>query len=507
MGSIILSFMNFTPDQVVSIKTATIIKYLYQFNVIFSASASGWDITAFRVMSDHMDFNMQNIQKYVHDNMLCIKLFLIYLAISLIMFWMVTINIFSYVVNGHGDVYQSLFNLWWVPYAIFVLHQSPYFTNLLYYPIGANLVTQTLTPLAGIMSWPAQLVSMAFAYNLLFFFSFALSGLFMYMFADYVVQNKYAAFIAGLVFAFSPIHIAQAYGHLDWTIIEFMPLFILFYLRTIRERKLKYAVVAALAFMLLTFMGDIEQGIMMFFFAIVITILLLIFEKKEVLNKGAIINLACMVILIIVFSSPFLVQILPKLNAGVLNETSSTVAQRMLYSVNVASFFLPSYYNGIFHGLSLSYLNQTYGLTYQGLQYATDIGEKVAYLGYSVIFLILFALYRDLKESKLRRTGFWLALLVVFLWLSLGPYVQFSSIVTGIPTLYSLYVQVPLLNIIREPGRFDIVATIFIALLSAIGFAQLTKNFDQKKAKTYMIVFVVLILIEYNGMPLTLNYA
>ena len=174
-----------------------------------------------------------------------LKPFLVYLLISLVMFWQVTINIFTYVVNGHGDVYQTLFNLWWVPYAVFTLHQSPYLTNLLYYPLGANLVTQTLTPLAGIFSVPLQWVSSGFAYNALFFSSFALSGIFMFALANYFVKNRYAAFIAGLIFAFSPMHIAQSYGHLDWTIIEWVPLFLYFYVRTINERRMRYALFAA----------------------------------------------------------------------------------------------------------------------------------------------------------------------------------------------------------------------------------------------------------------------
>ena len=116
----------------------------------------------------------QKIKEYMMTKRQYLKPFLIYLLISLVMFWQITINIFGSAVNGHGDVYQSLFNLWWVPYAIFTLHQSPYFTSLLYYPIGANLITMTMTPLAGIFTAPLQLISSAFAYNVLFFSSFAL---------------------------------------------------------------------------------------------------------------------------------------------------------------------------------------------------------------------------------------------------------------------------------------------------------------------------------------------
>ncbi len=330
-----------------------------------------------------MDVDLNKVREYVlvtHRSEL--KAFFIYLLISLVMFWQVTINLFGYVVNGHGDVYQTLFNLWWVPYSIFVLHQSPYFTHLLFYPIGADLATQTLTPLAGIFSLPLQLVSSAFAYNSLFFSSFALSGLFMFVLANYFVKNKYAAFLAGLIYAFSPMHIAQAYGHLDWTIIEWIPLFLYFYVKTIDLHKMRYALLAAVSFVLLSFMGDIEQGIMFFFATIIFTILYWLFYTPESgrhprisghntlskvhflsmssISKNSVIGIVLFMLFTLILSLPFLIGILPHLSSTTFTTAASAsgIAQNMLWSDNLGSFFLPSYYNGIFNSISNSYVNK-----------------------------------------------------------------------------------------------------------------------------------------------------
>ena len=438
-----------------------------------------------------------------------LKPFLVYLLISLVMFWQVTINIFTYVVNGHGDVYQTLFNLWWVPYAVFTLHQSPYLTNLLYYPLGANLVTQTLTPLAGIFSVPLQWVSSGFAYNALFFSSFALSGIFMFALANYFVKNRYAAFIAGLIFAFSPMHIAQSYGHLDWTIIEWVPLFLYFYVRTINERRMRYALFAAASFVLLSFMGDMEQGLMVIAATVVFTALYLIFETSKLTDKKALTNLGLFIVFTAIIASPFIIMILPNVSGASISvaQQNSGVVANMQWSNNLLSFFLPSYYNGIFHSIALSYAQSIYALTYKGISYQMNVGERVSYIGYTVLALIIAGLYFDYKKNRLKNTALWLVFGIIFAWLSLGPYLQVGGTVTGIPTIYSLYRLIPIFNIIREPGRFDMIVTLCLAILAAFGFQQLTQDKDRKKAFSILVVVSALILLEYNGMPLSGAFA
>lgn len=448
-----------------------------------------------------MEFKLPDYKTYKWH----IAVFFIYLIIALAMFWNISGNIGGVVPNGGGDVYQSMWGLWWVPYAIFTLHQSPYITKFLFYPLGSNLVSQTMSPLAGIITAPIQAIAgVAATYNLLFFLSFALGGLFTFMLVRYLVKNDYAAFIAGLIFAFSPMHIAQAYSHLQWTTIEFIPLFILYFLLMIRTKEKKYALYAAISFIFLTFAGDIEQGIMMVAFAVIALIVLAIIERKEVLSSNAAINLGLLGVFILVIGSPFLISIISNNVSGALTGANqlSDVAHNMLYSDTLASFFLPSYYNGIFHGLSLSYVNSVYALTLNGVQYSPDITEKVSYIGYSVIFLVILAFYHEHKKNKMRDIIFWIAIMLIFILLAIGPFIQIFGTSTGVPSLYAVYRDIPLFNLVREPGRFDVVVTLALAVLAAIGFDHLSKSKYGKDMLMLTVVFSILILIEYNGIPL-----
>jgi len=106
-----------------------------------------------------------------------------YLAISLVFFWPILQGITTVVPGSGGDVFQSMWDLWWTPYSLFTLGSSPYYTQYVYWPVGSNLATQTLAPIAGLVSVAFQAVSLAFAYNVIFLLGFVLAGLFTYMLA------------------------------------------------------------------------------------------------------------------------------------------------------------------------------------------------------------------------------------------------------------------------------------------------------------------------------------
>ncbi len=77
----------------------------------------------------------------------------VYFVLSIIFFAPLYMNITNEAYGSGGDLYQALFFLWNTPYSI-IHGASIYYTNLLYFPIGANLAAQTIMPLAGLLSAP-----------------------------------------------------------------------------------------------------------------------------------------------------------------------------------------------------------------------------------------------------------------------------------------------------------------------------------------------------------------
>ncbi len=420
---------------------------------------------------------------------------LAYLAIALIFFWPIAVNAVSAVPGAGGDIFQSMWELWWVPYSMFTLHTTPYFTSYIFYPVGTNLATQTLAPIAGIVSIIFQPVSLAFAYNMIFLLGFALAGLFTYMLAFHVTRHRAASFIAGAIYAFSPIHTIQAFGHLQFTNTGFLPLFVLLFLLSIEDKKHTYAIGAGIAFVLLTFMGDIEQGLMALLIAFFIIVYMLAVkdQRHKVLSAKALIAIGEVAVVAFVLGLPFIYGIITHLGPGVLASVNAqaTTLYNELYSPDLLSFFVPSQFNGLFSSVSKGFAAVA----------APAPAERTTYIGYSVILLALVGLVHEYKE-KFKGTGVYLVLLVLFGLLSIGPYLQINGTVTFVPGLYQVYHAVPLFNVLREPGRFDIPLELFIAIFAAIGLVELENKYSASNAKRYIpIIFFALLVLEYNSWP------
>ena len=76
---------------------------------------------------------------------------LIYLVIALVVFYPLTLHMGSNVPGSPGgDTYQNLWFLWWAKYAVLNQHTNVFQTSLLFWPVGASLVYQTMAPLLGI---------------------------------------------------------------------------------------------------------------------------------------------------------------------------------------------------------------------------------------------------------------------------------------------------------------------------------------------------------------------
>jgi len=425
---------------------------------------------------------------------------IIYLAITLFMFWPLT-KAFATTNIKYTDVYQTMWGLWWVRYATFTLHTSIYSTKLLYYPLGASLATETFSPIAALAASPLQSVSVAFEYNSLLVISFVLAGLFAFMLVYYLVGNKYAAFVGGLIFAFSPMHIAQSYGHLNWTMIEWVPIFLLLVLISLNERKHIYMIGAAVAFVLVAFAGDIEQAMVAVLFVLFILIYAAFKDRERMLNMATFKVLAEMAVLAILISLPFSYPLaVSTLQSKALSAQNNIlpIGYSVAWSNNLLSFLLPSLYNGLFTGIALKY----YSVIYDGWI------EGISYIGYSVLFLSIagLVLYKRQKPKEKDGISLWLWAAVFFGWMSTGPVLLVYHYLTPIPGPFFVYFYIPILNIIREPGRFDMLVTICLSVLAGFGLVALFNRVSKGKHKSrkelaIALLFTALILIEYNGAP------
>src|SRR3954469_17999050 len=132
-----------------------------------------------------------------------------------------------------GDASDTLFNCWvlqWTSGQVMrALHGDlsalrHYWDGNIFYPASLTLAySNHLTPqMLQALPVLASTGNIVLAYNLLFLATIVLSGLGMYLLVRELTGEPYAAFLAGLAFAFAPYRLDQ-YEHLEVLSSQWMP--------------------------------------------------------------------------------------------------------------------------------------------------------------------------------------------------------------------------------------------------------------------------------------------
>jgi len=149
----------------------------------------------------------------------------VYLALAAIAYWPVEPFSRSYLLGcACSDPVQETWFVAWPAYAI-THGRNPFFTSLLEYPHGVNLALNTSMPLLGILVSPITWIrGPVAAFNALMRLSFAASATSMLFVVRRFTSWWPAAFLAGLLYGFSPYMVGEGFGHLFLTFVPIPPL-------------------------------------------------------------------------------------------------------------------------------------------------------------------------------------------------------------------------------------------------------------------------------------------
>lgn len=152
----------------------------------------------------------------------------VYLAISALAYWPVEPASASHILGcACGDQVQEVWFLAWIDHAI-THGLNPFFTTDLNYPFGVNLADNTSMPLLGLLALPVTLLhGPVAAYNLLMRLGFALSAISMLFVVRRFTRRLLPAFLAGLLYGFSPYMVGEGNGHLFLVFVPLPPLIFL----------------------------------------------------------------------------------------------------------------------------------------------------------------------------------------------------------------------------------------------------------------------------------------
>ncbi|MGH9383213.1 MAG: hypothetical protein ACRD2N_02825 [Vicinamibacterales bacterium] len=146
---------------------------------------------------------------------------------------------------GGADGFQNAWNLWWVNEAA-ARFTLPWFTTLLHYPDGTTLLGHTLNPFNGVMAIVLlKFLSLVETYNTIVVFSFVMGGVTAFWLCLEVTRSYVGSLMGGAVFTFSSFHFMHADAHLQLAALEWLPLFVLCWIRFCESPTVARGVIAA----------------------------------------------------------------------------------------------------------------------------------------------------------------------------------------------------------------------------------------------------------------------
>lgn len=396
----------------------------------------------------------------------------VYALLTAIFTWPLVQNFGDRGISARSDdLWQNLWNLWWMKYSLFELHTNPFRTNLLFYPDSPSLYLHALNPLGGLLSVPFQLLfGLPIAHNLMVFLGFTLSAYATYWLARYLKLSSGAALLTGLIFAYSPILSSELdQGQLEQISPYYLPLFILFFLRALRSNTFSTSPPArfwqrlsqprafwrdtllAAFFLLCTALTTWYYALDLIIFATLAALVYLYYALQQ-RDSALFLRLLGLALACSLFLAP-----LVYLTARAAARTPTAAARSSSVRYNSASlfnFFLPGdsrlWFTGPIEGQDFYY-----------------------FLGYVAIILAIVALFKTWPSAR----G-WFFILLFFLLFALGP--QFKTgpdSYLDLPLPGALLQNLPVVGtFFRVPVRLVAFAMLPLGILAGLGLDWLRAN-------------------------------
>lgn len=422
----------------------------------------------------------------------------------------------------YSDVHSHLWCLWWVSTSLVNQYKIPTETNLINYPRGGTLFPAM--PLDSIITLPLFIMGgVAVAYNSIFFFHLTMSAFAGFLLVYYLTRKIPSSIIAGIICGFSPYMLTHPVesGEAETGSIEWIILFILFLLKSIREKSWINPVLCGL-FAFFAVFSSFYQGEFIAVFAFLFLIFYLLFvrnrSKDLVLSDEAAktdednskmitfplvkrIALALLVSLVLVI--PLMATV-----RKTIDNPRSILPRQFIMQDRGSDSFIYEYKRSIRRHASLSEF-VIWGKKNLSLVNLENSLASSVYVGYTLIILSIFALFR-----KRKLLYFLFISSLFYVCLSVGPFFQVSNNFAFEKPVNFIFVLMfkffPSFAKVITPSRFAVMIMISVAILAANGIIYLSERF---KIREVLLSFVVgvFILVEFFVLspapfPATITY-
>ncbi|MCI0645227.1 MAG: hypothetical protein L0332_00995 [Chloroflexi bacterium] len=383
---------------------------------------------------------------------------LLFLFLTIVVAWPVLKGLNTTII-GHGtDVYINPWADWWTAKALREPDIELWHTDYLFYPQGASLTYHSFSHLNTLVSLALRpLAGPLPAYNLAILLNYVLAGVSAFHLARYLTSSAAAGILAGVIFAFNSHNLYQS-AHPILVSVWCFPWLTLFFMRAVRENKVRWALMAAL----FVFLGAATSTILLFLMGIWLVVLVLyILVSKEwprpPMRILVAFGITCLLLLLPLLS--------PLLQDAFLNRDISFVLDPYDAVVtDIFSIFTPHWYIWFTRGI---------------------------YFGILPLFLVLLAF-----RYQRRVAGLWLLLLVGSYLFAIGPRPTFLTYQLDVTLPWSLLV-VPIL---RHSHRMNILLSFGLAMTVAYGWMAFTARLKGTRLLAPVVIAAVtLVFVDYTA--------
>ncbi len=407
-------------------------------------------------------------------------------------------------------------NIWYFKHALLNLHISPLHSELIWYPLGIDLILYTYNFFNALIALPLQVaVNLPFASNLTLLLATALSGLGAYLLTYCVLRTSYslpvadaierntqyavrtthyirlAALLAGLIYAFASNRaIYAAMGHYDMVTTQWLPFYALYLLKLLREPRLKNAALAGLFFAL----AALAEMIFASFLALLSLVLLLASWRDLRSRWAALGRLALAGLIAALLWSPALIPIAREFVSG--DYALEGWGESLKLSADAVGLVTPTDLNPLVWAADPHYASPAE--RWQAVVRAVEEG-KSRFSDINTVFLGWVTLALALLGGWLgrRRLKAWIWSALVFGVLVLGPLLQINGrfrfsldnmLPEGVtfPLPFTLLHFVPFISANRAPNRNSVILMLALAVLAGYGawrlFVRISESTNQRVA-------------------------
>lgn len=374
---------------------------------------------------------------------------------------------------------QSYWNLWY-GWEVFQGHYKSLFQcSVAAFPEGASLLYQSFSYYnLGLSMLLRHIGGPVLAYNLLIMHTFVLAGFGAFLLGRYLLRDDYLALLVGFIFAFSSFHFARALHHLNIVSLQFVPFFVLFYIKAIREHDLKYTFLAALFLVLNALCSWVYLILGIYFMSMAYGYLVL--RRRSIFLWDVIGRSAVVVGLTFVSLSYLLVPMI----ITAFSHPDVYKEGHDVFVADLAGVFIPSALQWLGHAKPIRAITHMF----TGNQW-----ESAVYLGLSMIVIILVTIRRTIAESSR-----YLLVALASVLLSMGEMLHILGWRAPIFLPYRVLSHVPIFSNMRAPSRHAVYAILFLAIVVAIGVRQLCRSPRwSSRAKLCFLALTALIVLDF----------